>query len=68
MSNQTLQRSTTKRRERAKTPSKSVGRRGAAGRQTARLEGRRDGKPLIFGWGAHLTRAQKARYQRGAIF
>ena len=68
MSNQTLQRSTTKRRERAKTPSKSVGRRGAAGRQTARLEGRRDGKPLIFGWGAHLTRAQKSRYQRGAIF
>ena len=68
MSNQTLQRSTTKRRERAKTPSKSVSRRGSSGRQTARLEGRRDGKPLIFGWGTHLTRAQKARYQRGAIF
>ena len=33
-------------------------------RQTARVEGLRDGKPLIFGWGAHLTRAQKHRYQR----
>lgn len=32
-------------------------------RQTARLEGRRDGKPLIFGWGGHLTKAQKTRYQ-----
>ena len=24
---------------------------------------RRDGQPLIFGWGAHLTRAQKQRYR-----
>ena len=68
MSNQTLQRSTTKRRERAKAPDKSAGRRSTTGRQTARLEGRRDGKPLIFGWGSHLTRAQKTRYQRVALF
>lgn len=68
MSNQTLQRSTTKRRERAKTPSKSPTGRRTTGRQTARLEGRRDGEPLIFGWGSHLTRRQKTRYQRGAVF
>ncbi len=36
-------------------------------RQTARVEGLRDGKPLIFGWGRHLTRAQKSRYQRISI-
>jgi hypothetical protein len=36
-------------------------------RQTARVEGLRDGKPLIFGWGRHLTRVQKARYQRVAL-
>jgi hypothetical protein len=32
-------------------------------RTTARLEGRRDGKPLIFGWGGHLTRSQKSAFQ-----
>ncbi|HEU0028704.1 MAG TPA: peptidylprolyl isomerase [Ktedonobacterales bacterium] len=37
-------------------------------RQTARVEGLRDGKPLIFGWGRHLTRAQKQRYQRIGLF
>lgn len=35
---------------------------------TARLEGRRDGTPLIFGWGGHLTRAQKSHYQRVAAY
>ncbi len=35
---------------------------------TARLEGRRDGTPLIFGWGAHLTRAQKSQIQRLAAY
>lgn len=38
------------------------------GRQTARIEGLRDGKPLIFGWGAHLTRHQKQRYQHLATW
>lgn len=33
-------------------------------RHVGRVEGLRDGKPLIFGWGRHLTRAQKVRYQR----
>ncbi len=64
MSNQTMQRSTTKRRVRAKNSSSA----GNFSRQTARLEGRRDGKPLLFGWGAHLTRAQKARIQRRAAY
>lgn len=37
-------------------------------KQTARIEGLRDGKPLIFGWGRHLTRAQKSHYQHLAIW
>jgi hypothetical protein len=37
-------------------------------KQTARIEGLRDGKPLIFGWGGHLTRAQKTRYQHMATW
>lgn len=37
-------------------------------KQTARLEGRRDGTPLIFGWGSHLTRAQKTRLQHNAAY
>jgi parvulin-like peptidyl-prolyl isomerase len=35
-------------------------------KQTARVEGRRDGTPLIFGWGRHLTRAQKVHIQHVA--
>jgi hypothetical protein len=68
MSNQTMQRSPTKRRAAAKAQSRA----GSFNRQTARLEGRRDGKPFIhvgpIAWGAHLTRAQKARIQRRAAF
>lgn len=37
-------------------------------KQTARIEGLRDGKPLIFGWGRHLTRAQKSHYQHLATW
>jgi len=37
-------------------------------KQTARIEGLRDGKPLIFGWGKHLTRAQKTHYQHVATW
>ena len=37
-------------------------------RQTARVEARRDGKPLIFGWGAHLSRTEKVAIQRRAIW
>ncbi len=37
-------------------------------KQTARFEGRRDKKPLIFGWGAHLSHSQKVRLQRRATW
>lgn len=37
-------------------------------RQTAHVEARRDGKPLIFGWGGHLSRNEKVRIQRRAIW
>ena len=36
-------------------------------RQTAHVEARRDGTPLIFGWGSHLSRSEKTRIQRRAI-
>ncbi len=37
-------------------------------KQTARFEGRRDKKPLIFGWGGHLSHSQKVRLQRRATW
>ena len=37
-------------------------------RQTARVEARRDGKPLVFGWGGHLSRSEKMVLQRRAIW
>lgn len=37
-------------------------------RQTAHVEARRDGKPLIFGWGHHLSRTEKILIQRRAIW
>src|SRR5262249_3690507 len=40
----------------------------AGRRQTARLEGRRDGKPLVFGWGSHLTRRQKTQIQERSAY
>lgn len=65
-------------RPRAKTPAKTPvkapvrtkaqARASGFQRTTARLEGRRDGKPLIFNWGAHLTRAQKNFYQHTAAY
>src|SRR5215813_8149842 len=57
MSNQTLQKSLSKRRGRTST-AKGVN---VVRRPSTRLEGRRDGKPLIFGWGRHLTRKQKTQ-------
>jgi hypothetical protein len=33
-------------------------------KQTARFEGKRDGKPIIFGWGGHLSHNQKTQLQR----
>src|SRR5207249_2061703 len=37
-------------------------------RQTAHVEARRDGKPLIFGWGGHLSRSEKIRIQQRVIW
>jgi parvulin-like peptidyl-prolyl isomerase len=37
-------------------------------RQTARVEARRDGKPLAFGWGGHLSRSEKMVLQRRAVW
>lgn len=64
MSNQTMQKPGAKTRARQKT----TGRSSAFRRQTAIASARRDGKPLIFGWGGHLTRIQKTRIQRRAAF
>ncbi|HLZ22374.1 MAG TPA: peptidylprolyl isomerase [Ktedonobacterales bacterium] len=66
MSNQTLQKPPTKRRTRAKSTSAKSG--SLFRRQTARIDGRRDGTPLIFGWGKQLTRMQKQQIQRRAVF
>jgi hypothetical protein len=67
MSNQTLNRPATKRRASSKNKQNTV-RTGQYRRQTARLEGRRDGKPLIFGWGGHLTKVQKNHIQTRAAY
>ncbi len=37
-------------------------------RQTAHIAARRDGKPLIFGWGGHLSHNEKVQLQRRAIW
>ncbi|HZO75726.1 MAG TPA: peptidylprolyl isomerase [Ktedonobacteraceae bacterium] len=37
-------------------------------KQTAHVEARRDGKPLIFGWGGHLSHSEKTRIQRRAVW
>ena len=67
MSNQTLNKPATKRRGGSKKTANSA-RASTYRRQTARIDGRRDGKPLIFGWGNHLTRVQKNRIQHRAAY
>ncbi|HEV2579838.1 MAG TPA: peptidylprolyl isomerase, partial [Ktedonobacteraceae bacterium] len=38
-------------------------------RQTARgIEAKRDGKPLIFGWGKHLSHSDKMKVQRRSVW
>jgi parvulin-like peptidyl-prolyl isomerase len=37
-------------------------------KQTAHVEARRDGKPLIFGWGKHLSHTEKVKIQRRATW
>ncbi len=33
-------------------------------KQTARFDARRDGKPIIFGWGGHLSHKEKIKFQQ----
>jgi len=61
MNSQTARRPESKRPTRPAKVNKYV-------KQTARVEARRDGKPLIFGWGGHLSRSEKIIYQRRAIW
>src|SRR5579875_3054316 len=61
MKSQTARRADSQRSARSAKPKKYV-------RQTAHVEARRDGKPLIFGWGGHLSRAEKSRLQHRAIW
>jgi len=37
-------------------------------KQTAHFEARRDGKPIIFGWGGHLSRKEKNQLARRAVW
>ncbi len=37
-------------------------------KQTAHFEARRDGKPIIFGWGGHLSRHEKTQLARRAVW
>jgi parvulin-like peptidyl-prolyl isomerase len=67
MSNQTLNKPAARRRGGSKKTANSA-RAGTYRRQTARIDGRRDGKPLLFGWGGHLTRVQKNRIQSRAAY
>ncbi|MGH2479246.1 MAG: hypothetical protein ACRDHW_06295, partial [Ktedonobacteraceae bacterium] len=54
---------------------KTAGQRGNAAqnskryhKQTAHISARRDGKPLIFGWGKHFSHIEKVRIQRRATW
>ncbi len=61
MNSQTVRRPENKRPSRSQKPKKYY-------KQTARFEGKRDGKPLIFGWGAHLSHNEKVQIQRRATW
>src|SRR5579883_3622974 len=37
-------------------------------KQTAHISTRRDGKPLIFGWGKHLSHTEKVKFQTRATW
>jgi parvulin-like peptidyl-prolyl isomerase len=57
MNSQTARKPDDKRPARSNKPNKYV-------KQTARFDARRDGKPLIFGWGGHLSHKEKIKFQR----
>jgi len=61
MNSQTARRADSKRPIRSTKPNKYT-------KQTAHVEARRDGKPLIFGWGGHLSRNEKNILQRRAVW
>ncbi len=61
MNNQTTRRPNNKR------PTRSAQAKGY-NKQTAHVQARRDGQPLIFGWGGHLNRTQKTQIQRLAVW
>lgn len=61
MNSQTVRRPENKRPSRPPKPKKYY-------KQSARFEGKRDGKPLIFGWGTHLSHNQKVQIQRRATW
>ncbi len=59
--------SQTERRPDTKRPARSAQTRKYT-KQTAHVSARRDGKPLIFGWGGHLSRHEKTRIQNRAVW
>jgi len=61
MTSQTMRRPTPKKAGRSNKPKHYH-------KQTARFEGKRDGKPLIFGWGGHLSHSQKERLRVRSIW
>ena len=61
MKNQTARGPDTRRPTRSTKTKKYV-------KQTAHFEARRDGKPLIFGWGGHLSRNEKNQLARRAVW
>lgn len=61
MKSQTARRPDTQRSTRSAKAKKYI-------KQTAHVEARRDGKPLIFGWGGHLPHSEKTRIHRRAIW
>lgn len=61
MSSQTARKPDNKRSPRSNKSNKYV-------KQTARFDARRDGKPIIFGWGGHLSHKEKLQFQRRATW
>ena len=61
MNSQTARRPENKRPNRSKRANKYT-------KQTARFEGKRDGKPLVLGWGGHLSHNEKVQLQRRATW
>src|SRR5579883_2929961 len=61
MNSQTARKPENKRSTRSSKSNKYV-------KQTARFDARRDGKPIIFGWGGHLSHKEKLQFQQRATW